>query len=197
MGMDGNGPGDDKAMSKPIDVRSRPPTFRLHRPFAANLSIFFFFYPWTNSNPSTRPSSLNSIINEGDYIQIISGAQSISVMIGFFDGLESRLGFIVIRSLLLELLLLRRVSTIVLNGIYSRFFYPWINENSISKRIIFRFQGAIHLSRLVPRFNDSRRDFIITFFVSLVFLFLNNPSRNACCSWNYYYHYHIEFSKLF
>lgn len=45
MGMDGNGPGDDKAMSKPIDVRSRPPTFRLHRPFAANLSIFFFFLP--------------------------------------------------------------------------------------------------------------------------------------------------------
>lgn len=194
MRMDGNGPGDDKAMSKPIDVRSRPPTFRLHRPFAANLSIFFFFYPWTNSTPSTRPSSLNSIINEGDYIQIISGAQSISVTMDSsrdlvllsFDLCSWNYYYYVELTRLFQMVFIHEFS------ILGR-----INENSISKRIIFRFQGAIHLSRLVPRFNDSRRGFIITFFVSLVFLFLNNPSRNACCSWNYYYHYHIEFSKLF
>lgn len=124
MGMDGNGPGDDKAMSKPIDVRSRPPTFRLHRPFAANLSIFFFFLPLDEFYP------LDATIfakfhhqRRGLYLDYIWSAIDIC-----HDGLESGLGFIVIRSLLLELLLLRRVNTIVPNGIYSRIFYPWTDK---------------------------------------------------------------------
>lgn len=128
--MDGNGPGDDKAMSKPIDVRSRPPTFRLHRPFAANLSIFFFFLPLDEFYP------LDATIfakfhhqRRGLYLDYIWSAIDIC-----HDGLESGLGFIVIRSLLLELLLLRRVNTIVPNGIYSRIFYPWTDKRKFHQQ---------------------------------------------------------------
>lgn len=102
MGMDGNGPGDDKAMSKPIDVRSRPPTFRLHRPFAANLSIFFFFLPLDEFYPLDATIFAKFHHQRGElYLDYIWSAIDIC-----HDGLESRLGFIVIRSLLLELLLL-------------------------------------------------------------------------------------------
>lgn len=86
--------------------------------------FFFFFLPLDEFYP------LDATIfakfhhqRRGLYLDYIWSAIDIC-----HDGLESRLGFIVIRSLLLELLLLRRVNTIVPNGIYSRIFYPWTDK---------------------------------------------------------------------
>lgn len=91
---------------------------------------FFFFLPLDEFYP------LDATIfakfhhqRRGLYLDYIWSAIDIC-----HDGLESGLGFIVIRSLLLELLLLRRVNTIVPNGIYSRIFYPWTDKRKFHQQ---------------------------------------------------------------
>lgn len=92
--------------------------------------FFFFFLPLDEFYP------LDATIfakfhhqRRGLYLDYIWSAIDIC-----HDGLESGLGFIVIRSLLLELLLLRRVNTIVPNGIYSRIFYPWTDKRKFHQQ---------------------------------------------------------------
>ena len=101
--------------------------YTVHLP---RISPFFFFLPLDEFYP------LDATIfakfhhqRRGLYLDYIWSAIDIC-----HDGLESRLGFIVIRSLLLELLLLRRVNTIVPNGIYSRIFYPWTDKRKFHQQ---------------------------------------------------------------
>lgn len=71
---EGDGDGWKRAGRRQSDVKAdRRPVTPSHVSITPSicresLHFFFFFYPWTNSTPSTRPSSLNSIINEGNYI---------------------------------------------------------------------------------------------------------------------------------
>lgn len=101
--------------------------YTVHLP---RISPFFFFLPLDEFYP------LDATIfakfhhqRRGLYLDYIWSAIDIC-----HDGLESGLGFIVIRSLLLELLLLRRVNTIVPNGIYSRIFYPWTDKRKFHQQ---------------------------------------------------------------
>lgn len=92
--------------------------------------FFFFFLPLDEFYPLDATIFAKFHHQRGElYLDYIWSAIDIC-----HDGLESGLGFIVIRSLLLELLLLRRVNTIVPNGIYSRIFYPWTDKRKFHQQ---------------------------------------------------------------
>lgn len=103
--------------------------YTVHLP---RISPFFFFLPLDEFYPLDATIFAKFHHQRGGlYLDYIWSAIDLS---RFFDGLESGLGFIVIRSLLLELLLLRRVNTIVPNGIYSRIFYPWTDKRKFHQQ---------------------------------------------------------------
>lgn len=190
---------DDKAMSKPMDVRSRPSTFRLYRRFAANLPIFFF--PFDRLSLTLIQSSTKTI--KRGIIFRLGRDRSITIA-SSFRWLESRLGLKIRLQLLL--LLLHQVRKVVPNGTYLRSstnfpFFSILGRIPL-KTIKHSDSGAIDLSRLVSM---TRVEILLCllFFINSSLKLVSLSFENSIKTLRFLplelllLYYYIKFAKLF